>query len=96
MKNSKAYTAQGIAAAAHIPGMHFVKTIIAKIDGKLAFTVLPATDHVHMEKLAKSAGAKSAPLAEERDFADRSPDCELGTMPPFDNLSGIEVFDRRI
>ncbi|MDZ7736162.1 MAG: YbaK/EbsC family protein [Gammaproteobacteria bacterium] len=92
MKHSKAYTAQEIAAAAHIPGKHFAKTVVVKIDGKLAFAVLPATDHVHTEKLAKSAGAKSVELAEEKDFKDSFPDCELGAMPPFGNLFDMEVF----
>jgi len=92
MKHSKAYTAQEIAAAAHIPGKHFAKTVVVKIDGKLAFAVLPATDHVHTEKLAKAAGAKSVELAEEKDFKDSFPDCELGAMPPFGNLFDMEVF----
>lgn len=92
MKHSKAYTAQEVAAAAHIPGKHFAKTVVVKIDGKLAFAVLPATDHVHTEKLAKSVGAKSVELAEEKDFRDSFPDCEPGAMPPFGNLFDMEVF----
>jgi Ala-tRNA(Pro) deacylase len=31
-------------------------------------------------------------LASEREFRDRFPDCELGAMPPFGNLYGMDVF----
>ena len=43
MIHSKAYTAQEVAAACHIPGRIFAKTVILKIDGKYSMAVLPAT-----------------------------------------------------
>ena len=92
MEHSKAYTAQEVAAAAHIPGKHFAKTVVVKIDGKPAFAVLPATDQVDTDRLAKSAGAQSVEVAEEKDFRDSFPDCEPGAMPPFGNLFDMEVF----
>jgi Ala-tRNA(Pro) deacylase len=90
--HSPAYTAQGIAGLTHIPGKEMAKTVIVKLDGKLAMAVVPATFHVDLALLRKAANAKSVVLASEDDFWDRFPECETGAMPPFGNLYGIPVF----
>jgi len=41
--HSIAYTAAEIAALAHVPGKEWAKTVIIKIDDKLAMAVLPAS-----------------------------------------------------
>jgi len=48
ISHSKAYTAQGIAAIAHIPGQELAKTVIVKLDGALAMAVLPASYQVDL------------------------------------------------
>ena len=49
IKHSRAFTAQGIAAAAHIAGKELAKTVMVRIDGKLAMAVLPAPQRVDLE-----------------------------------------------
>jgi len=90
--HSPAYTAQEVAASTHMPGREVAKTVIIKIDGRLAMAVLPATDHVHPETLRKALGARDVSLANEDEFDTRFPDCETGAMPPFGNLYGLEVY----
>ena len=90
--HSQAFTAQEIAAAAHIPGKQLAKTVMVTLDGKMAMAVLPATDHVDLRLLKKATGAKQADLASEREFKDLFPDCEIGAMPPFGNLYDLEVY----
>ena len=51
ISHSVAYTAQGIAALAHIPGKELAKTVIVKIDGALAMAVVPASRHVDLAML---------------------------------------------
>lgn len=92
LQHSRAYTAEEVAQASHVPGKHFAKTVMVKIDGRLALAVVPATDHVDLKKLAKSVGARSVELAQEEEFKNSFPDCELGAMPPFGNLFDMEVF----
>jgi len=92
IRHSPAYTAPEIAAAAHIHGKQLAKTVIVKIDGKLAMTVLPANYHVNLEVLKKSLGAKSVELAGEKEFKDKFPGCEIGAMPPFGNLYGMDLY----
>jgi Ala-tRNA(Pro) deacylase len=92
ISHSLAYTAQGVAALAHIPGRELAKTVIVKMDGALAMAVVPASRHVDLAMLKSAAGAKSVELALEKDFKDRFPDCETGAMPPFGHLYGMAVF----
>ncbi len=92
ISHSKAYTAQGIAAIAHIPGQELAKTVIVKLDGALAMAVLPASYQVDLLALKKVVGVKDASLASEREFKQHFPDCETGAMPPFGNLYGIPVY----
>jgi len=91
ISHSVAYTAQGIAALAHIPGKELAKTVIVKIDGVLAMAVVPASRHVDLVLLKAAAAAKTAELASEADFKSRFPDCETGAMPPFGNLYQMAV-----
>ena len=92
ISHSPAYTAQEVAASAHIPGKEVAKTVMVKLDGRLAMAVLPASSQVNFERLQHAAGVSQAELASEREFRDRFPECEVGAMPPFGNLYGLEVF----
>jgi Ala-tRNA(Pro) deacylase len=92
ISHSPAHTAQEVAASAHIPGRALAKTVIVKLDGRLAMAVLPASEMIDLELLADAAFAQKAELAEEEEFGDRFPDCQLGAMPPFGNLYGMDVY----
>jgi Ala-tRNA(Pro) deacylase len=90
--HSRAYTAQKVAASAHIRGKELAKTVMVKIDGQIAMAVLPATKKVDFRLLREALGASQVELANEREFIDLFPDCDLGAMPPFGNLYGLEVY----
>jgi Ala-tRNA(Pro) deacylase len=92
ISHSPAFTAQDIAAAAHISGKEMAKTVIVKIDGETAMVVLPGSMKVDFGRLLDATGAREVELATEREFRDRFPDCALGTMPPFGNLYGMDVY----
>lgn len=92
ISHSVAYTAQGIAALVHLSGKKLAKTVIVKIDGKLAMAVVPASLHVDLDLLRAAADANIVELATEREFKDAFPDCETGAMPPFGNLYGMTVY----
>lgn len=90
--HSPTFTAQEIAASAHIPGHEVAKTVMVTLDGKMAMAVLPAPLHVNLELLLEATDATSVTLASEADFKELFPECELGAMPPFGNLWSMEVF----
>jgi Ala-tRNA(Pro) deacylase len=95
--HSAAYTAQEIAASAHIRGKELAKTVMIIADDKMAMAVVPATCRVDFDLLKKSIGARKVELASEEEFKDVFPDCEVGAMPPFGNLYGIDVYvDKRL
>jgi len=92
IKHSRAYTAQEIAASAHISGKEVAKTVMVKIDGKLAMCVLPANEHLDIDRLQEVTRAKKVDLADEHEFVELFPDCEIGAMPPFGNLYDLDVY----
>jgi Ala-tRNA(Pro) deacylase len=92
IKHSLAFTAQEIAASAHIKGKELAKTVLVKMNGKLVMCVLPASYKVNFDQLKEVLGVENVRLANEVEFEDKFPDCEVGAMPPFGNLFGMEVF----
>ena len=92
ISHSPAYTAQGIAALTHTPGQQLAKTVMVKLDGALAMTVLAASRLVDLRLIKDASGAKLATLASELEFKDAFPDCETGAMPPFGNLYNLPVY----
>jgi len=92
VKHSPAYTAQEIAALAHVPGREWAKTVMVKLDGKIAMAVVPASCRVIFDLLREASGARVAELATEQEFKDLCPGCEIGAMPPFGNLFGMDVY----
>ena len=92
INHSPAFTAQEVAALAHVPGKELAKTVMVKVDDEMAMAVLPAYDRVDLDRLQEATGAKRVELASEREFKELFPECELGAMPPFGNLYGIKVF----
>ncbi len=91
ISHSLAYTAQEIAASAHIPGKRLAKTVIVKIDGNTAMAVLPASYRIDFKLLKKATGARELELLREEEFKDMFPDCDVGAMPPFGNLYDMDV-----
>lgn len=92
ISHSKAYTAQQVAASIHLPGKELAKTVMVKIDGKMAMAVLPASYHVDFNLLKAATGAKKVELASEAEFKGYFPECEIGAMPPFGNLYDMPVY----
>jgi Ala-tRNA(Pro) deacylase len=92
VSHSVAYTAQEIAARAHVRGKSLAKTVMVKLDGNVSMVVLPATFKVDFDLLKEASGASDVELASEKEFKNMFPDCELGAMPPFGNLYGFDVY----
>ncbi|HZQ94223.1 MAG TPA: YbaK/EbsC family protein [Candidatus Sulfotelmatobacter sp.] len=92
ISHSLAYTAQGVAALAHVSGKKLAKTVILKVDGVLAMVVVPASSHVDLDRVRALTGGRAVEIATEREFQNAFPDCELGAMPPFGNLYDMPVY----
>ena len=86
------FTAQEIAAKTHISGKNLAKTVMIKLDGKMVMAVVPAIYHVNFQLLKEATGATDIELAREDEFMDLFPDIDVGAMPPFGNLYGLDVY----
>ncbi len=92
IKHSPSITAPQTAASAHISGSDLAKTVIVKADDRMVMIVEPANDKVDLESLKHQIHAHSVELANEGEFRDLFPNCELGAMPPLGNLYGLDVY----
>ena len=92
ISHSAAYTAQEVAASAHITGKELAKTVIVKLDKQMAMAVLPANRKIVLQDLREVTGSDQAKFASEDEFKQQFPDCETGAMPPFGNLYGMAVY----
>jgi Ala-tRNA(Pro) deacylase len=90
--HSPAYTAQEIAASAHIRGRDMAKTVILMVDGEMVMAVLPANRKIVLSEFREALDAAQVTFASEEQFKSRFPDCEIGAMPPFGNLYGMKVY----
>jgi Ala-tRNA(Pro) deacylase len=91
VKHSPAFTAQEVAASAHIPGKEMVKTVMVKADGEMKMVVLPSTHDVDFDEIKDALNVDEVELATELEFENMFPDCELGAMPPFGNFYDMET-----
>jgi len=92
ISHTPAYTAQEIAASAHVPGMKIAKSVVLKIDGKLCILVEPANYKVDLKTLKTELGAHSVELAHEYEFEDVFAGCETGAVPPIGELFDVDVY----
>lgn len=90
--HSRAYTAQETAESAHIPGKELAKTVMVKLDGEMAMAILPASDRIDFDLLRGAANAANVTLADENEFNSMFPESEVGAMPPFGNIYGLDVY----
>ena len=91
LAHTTAYTAQGAAATMQISGKELAKTVVLWTGEEMILAILPAPDHVRLDKLAAELG-RSVRLATEQEFSSLFPDCELGAMPPFGSLYNLPVY----
>jgi Ala-tRNA(Pro) deacylase len=86
-----AYTAQEVAEKQHVSGKEMAKVVMIEVDDALVMGVIPASSKVHLNATRTSLGASAVRLATEDEFTRRFPECEIGAMPPFGNLFGLNV-----
>jgi Ala-tRNA(Pro) deacylase len=91
-QHPRAFTAQEEAAATHVPGRHWAKAVVCVLDTEPVLVVLSADRVIDLVRLREFAGANTARLATEHEFARLYPECEVGAMPPFGPLYNQRVF----
>ncbi len=87
----EAFHALQAAEASHVPGQAFAKPVILNADGKICMAVVPATEHVDLQRLGKCLGAAKVRLAKEAEFSHLFPDCDARAIPIFGSPYGVPV-----
>lgn len=87
-----AVTARDVARSTRIPGALLAKTVIVNGDGELAMAVLPANRHIDEALLKTIMNVETLRIAQEYEFQDRFPQCEIGGMPPLGNMYNMKVY----
>ena len=91
-RHPPAYSAQHMAAVSHTPGRCAVKVVICIADGKPVQALVPAHNHVDLERLRLVACVETLRIAREEEIAALYPDFEVGAAPPFGTMYGHRVF----
>jgi Ala-tRNA(Pro) deacylase len=87
-------SAPATAEVLHVPGRSVAKVVMIKDGPDDVMTVLPASLKVDVLRIQEVLGHSwnhRIRLATESEFAKLFPDCEVGMMPPFGNLYGLDV-----
>jgi Ala-tRNA(Pro) deacylase len=86
-----AFTAQEVAASAHVKGREMVKCVMVDVDGRDVMAATTASQRVNLNRLREALDARRVRLENENEFRALFDDCEVGAMPPFGNLYGVPV-----
>jgi Ala-tRNA(Pro) deacylase len=92
LPHPQAYTSQEVAHSLHISGKRLAKTVLVDADGCLNMAILPASLRLSLGKLQDVLQAKRIEMLAESELAELFPDCDLGAIPPFGNLYGMDVW----
>ncbi len=88
--HEECFTAQEEAAAGHIPGHIFAKTVVVRADDEHILLVLPASHRVDLDRLQEELGARPVIVAES-EMAELFVECDVGAEPPFGSQYGLRT-----
>ena len=93
LPHREVFTAQEVAQSSHLPGRNVAKVVLVRDAARdPIMVVLPASEQVDLETLRSLTGRPGLELAAEYDLQHLFPDCELGAMPPFGHLYGMQMY----
>ncbi len=92
LPHPEAFRAVLMAHTLHAPTRDIAKVVVVKVAHRFVMMVLPASWNVDLHRLREVFMTHDVRLATEDEIKDLFPDCELGAMPPFGNLYGLDVY----
>lgn len=92
-EHEQAFTAHATATAEGVDPRTFAKVVaVVSHDGRNAFVVLDATDHLDMRKVRHLLGDNDVRLLTESELAVVAPGCEVGAIPAVGALFGLTTY----
>ena len=97
LRHSQAYTGQETAHSLHVSGNRYAKTLVLKGDGKPVMAVIPASHRLNLPEFQAALKVTHLEMLPESELTRFFPECELGAIPPFGHLFGMDVWvDRAV
>jgi len=90
IKHPFTLTSLNTAEVAHIPADHLAKTVVLVDDYGFVMVVVPADEHVDLQRLRKIYNRRFM-LANEQEIEDLFYDCEQGAIPALGEAYGFEM-----
>jgi Ala-tRNA(Pro) deacylase len=89
--HSPAFTAREVAVSAHLPFREVAKTVVLTTGGSHFLAILPSSEMIDLPLLRELIEKSDLRLASEAELNALFPECDVGAMPPFGNLFGLDV-----
>ena len=97
LHHSQAFTGQEVAHSLHVSGKVCVKGVVVGGDKKPILALMPASNRLNFQQLKAALKASHLEMFPESELVKLFPDCDLGAVPPFGSLYGIDVWvDRAV
>lgn len=93
LRHDETFDSQHLAEAIHVSGRRVAKTVLLRMDHgyQYAVAILPATHLIDLDAVGQILGGAKMELATELEIAQCCPDCEMGVLPPFGSMYGLET-----
>lgn len=92
IEHRQVFTANDKAATLKVPEKLVGKTLVMKIDKKVALVLIPANKNLDIQKLKKIAKAKNIVFIKEAWMKKNLKGVKVGAVPPFGNLWKAPTF----
>lgn len=92
-RHDRALTAKATARAEGVDPHTFAKVVwVRSSEGREAFMVVDALDHLSLKKAATAMGCDKVKLVPEDEIGSSAPECEVGAMPAIGQLFDVPTF----
>jgi Ala-tRNA(Pro) deacylase len=91
MHHPEAFTAQEVAQREHFSGHRVAKVVVVIADGRPVELILPASRHVHLDRVRTMLHAHEVRFASENEMDQYFTDCEVGAIPALRHWKDVDV-----
>ncbi len=91
IQHPRSFTARETANAAHLSAESLTKVVVVDAGSHMMMILIPADCVIMPAQLASELGVSHIAIVPEDKLKRLFPQCEVGAMPPFGNLYGMDV-----
>lgn len=92
IRHSRSFTARETAHVANLSAESLTKVVVTKAGKRLMMILVPADSVILTTQLASELTVPHITIVPEEELVNLFPQCEVGAMPPFGHLYGMDVY----